>query len=158
MRVMPNSTTTKRWVVPLLIFLNLGIGALVGVSVARNLHHGGEGWFGPVIMGIFFGVLSALLVLFIVSNLTRVIARVIIWRRDKTRICGMLSAWVLAGLIGLVVVGGLISMLTGLLFDSPICFSISLLAIAMAVGLTAIIAFLGLCHLCWKRFGTWKKD
>jgi uncharacterized membrane protein YkvI len=155
---MPDRTTTKRWVIPLLIFLNLGIGALVGVSVARNLHHRGGGWFGSVIMGIFFGVLSTLLVLFMVSNLPREIAKVIIWRRDKRRICGVLPVWIPVGLIFLLLVGGLISMMAGLVSDSPICFAISLRAMAMAVSLAVILAILGLCHLCWKRFGIGKKD
>ena len=96
-RVMPKRATTERWVVLLLTLFHLGIGALIGVSVARHLHHSGERWFGPVIMGIFFGVLGTMFVLFLVSNLPREIAKVFYLRSNKTKVCGALRAWKVLG-------------------------------------------------------------
>jgi hypothetical protein len=155
---MPNRATTKRWVVLLLILFHSGIGTLIGVSVAEHLHHSGEGWFGPVIMGIFFGVLGTLFVLFLVSNLPREIAKVFYLRSNKTKICGVLPAWIILGALMLFGLGGSMLGFAGIVAQSRVLLAAGALAVAIVFVILGLLILFGLCRLVWKKsLSLWRR-
>jgi len=148
---MRNETSSERWFGFLNVFFAVGAGVVAGVLVATNCHRGGGGWLGPVLLGIFLGLISALFGLAFFVGFLRFIATLLQLTRTKTIMWRVLPEWMFLGVYGLFVYGGLVLAGIGLLAGNHAVFAVGALALITAFGFLGLLVVFGLCRIGWKR-------